>query len=218
MRSITIGWLMALALGVIFNTPLPAGSGEPTAASDSATAGRPNIVWIFVDDMSANFSCYGERLIETPHVDRLAREGTKFTRAFVTAPVCSPCRSALITGCYQTTIGAHHHRSGRGELKIHLPSGVEPVPALFKRAGYYTCIGGPLVRGKGLGKTDYNFEWDESIYDGNDWSGRKPGQPFFMQVQLNGGKHRGVIHRERPEGLDPTDRRARALFMEEGKA
>ncbi len=162
------------------------------AARADAADDRPNIVWIFVDDMSAHFSCYGETLIETPHVDGLAREGTRFTRAFVTAPVCSPCRSALITGCYQTTIGAHHHRSGRGALKIHLPDGVVPVPVLFQQAGYYTCNGGALggerVR---PGKTDYNFEWDRAMYDGADWSRRAPDQPFFMQVQLHGGKHRG---------------------------
>ncbi len=152
---------------------------------------RPNIIWIFVDDMSANFSCYGEKTIHTPHVDKLAAEGTRFSRAFVTAPVCSPCRSALITGCYQTTIGAHHHRSGRGELKITLPGEVVPVPVLFKKAGYYTCIGGHGATGARLGKTDYNFEWPREMYDSNDWAGRKPGQPFFMQVQLHGGKHRG---------------------------
>ena len=177
-------WLIFLSAGVV----------RPTATAcraDDAPA-RPNIVWIFVDDMSANFSCYGETLIQTPNVDRLAREGTRFSRAFVTAPVCSPCRSALITGCYQTTIGAHHHRSGRGVEKIHLPQGVEPVPALFQRAGYYTCIGGPLG-GKRVvpGKTDYNFEWDAAMYDGADWSGRRPDQPFFMQVELHGGKYRG---------------------------
>ena len=152
---------------------------------------RPNIVWIVVDDMSANFSCYGEKLIRTPHVDQLAKDGTRFSKAFVTAPVCSPCRSALITGCYQTTIGSHHHRSGRGELKITLPGDVAPVPMLFQKAGYYTCIGGFQATGDKLGKTDYNFEWDRKMYDGNDWVGRKPGQPFFMQVQLNGGKYRG---------------------------
>jgi arylsulfatase A-like enzyme len=152
---------------------------------------RPNILWIVVDDMSANFSCYGETLIETPNVDRLASEGARFSRAFITAPVCSPCRSALITGCYQTTIGAHHHRSGRGKLKIRLPDGVVPVPVLFQQAGYYACIGGHGAGGDALGKTDYNFEWDRSMYDGNDWSGRAAGQPFFMQVQLHGGKFRG---------------------------
>lgn len=171
-----------------------------SAILHSSFSAQPNILWFVVDDMSANFSCYGETLIQTPHVDRLAAEGTRFANAFVTAPVCSPCRSALITGMYQTSIGAHHHRSGRGVEKIHLPEGVTPVPALFQKAGYFTCIGSGLpggakkggkAKGGGLGKTDYNFEYDPKIYDSHDWGGRKPGQPFFMQVQLAGGKLRG---------------------------
>lgn len=170
-----------------------AAAQSPTTESDR----RPNIVWVIVDDMSANFSCYGEKTIATPNVDRLAAEGTLFRNAFVTAPVCSPCRSALITGCYQTTIGAHHHRSGRGALKIELRDGVTPAPLLFQAAGYYTCIGGFNSAGDRLGKTDYNFEWPRAMYDGNDWSGRKPNQPFFMQLQLHGGKHRGQRHDEK---------------------
>ncbi len=169
---------------------------------------RPNVLWFVVDDMSPNFSCYGEKLIQTPAVDRLAAEGAQFTRAYVTAPVCSTCRSALITGMYQTTVGAHHHRSGRGELKIHLPKEVTPLPVLFQKAGYYTCIGSGLSdldhrgmsfampKGKKkkqapsrLGKTDYNFEWDAGMYDSHDWADRGD-KPFFMQVQLHGGKLR----------------------------
>jgi arylsulfatase A-like enzyme len=177
--------------------------------SVAQSAEPPNVLWFVVDDMSAHFSCYGERMIQTPAVDRLATEGVRFTRAYVTAPVCSTCRSALITGMYQTTIGAHHHRSGRGELKIHLRSGVTPVPVLFQKAGYYTCIGSgltdldftgrPFGKGKGgtnsanprtrLGKTDYNFEWDNQMYDSHDWADRGE-KPFFMQVQLHGGKLR----------------------------
>jgi arylsulfatase A-like enzyme len=192
---------LALVCGALLN-------GLPPALA----APRPNILWFVVDDMSANFSCYGEKLIQTPHVDRLAREGTRFSHAYTTAPVCSPCRSAFITGMYQTTIGAHHHRSGRGTEKIHLPADVTPVPVLFQQAGYFTCIGSGLTGetragkkakaakqksaggeggGAGLGKTDYNFEWDAKMYDANDWAGRQPGQPFFMQVQLSGGKLRG---------------------------
>ncbi len=201
----------------------------------AAAADRPNVLWFIVDDMSANFGCYGEKTITTPNVDRLAREGTRFSRAYVTAPVCSPCRSALVTGMYQTTIGAHHHRSGRGELKIHLPGEVVPTPKLFQNAGYYTCIGSglpdldfrglPYGQPKGkkakasaagrLGKTDYNFEWDPAIYDSHDWAGRKPGQPFFMQVQLHGGKlregpeaarvqFRERVKRELGAGTDPS--------------
>ncbi|MEZ5387147.1 MAG: sulfatase [Prosthecobacter sp.] len=186
----------------------------------SASATQPNILWFVVDDMSPSFGCYGETLLQTPAVDRLAAEGTKFTRAYVTAPVCSTCRSALITGMYQTTIGAHHHRSGRGELKIQLPPEVTPVPVQFQKAGYYTCIGSglpgldhrgmPFGGGKGkkkagggsrLGKTDYNFEWDPKMYDSHDWEGHGD-KPFFMQVQLHGGKLR--------EG----DEKARATFKQ----
>lgn len=152
---------------------------------------RPNVVWIIPDDMSANFSCYGETAIETPNVDWLAARGVKFTNAFVTAPVCSTCRSAFITGMYQTSIGAHHHRSGRGELKIRLPEHIKLVPRMFQQAGYYTSISGWPIRNGRLGKTDYNFEWDRSVYDGSDWSERKPGQPFFAQIQTPGGKLRG---------------------------
>ena len=74
-------------------------------------AERPNILWIVVEDMSCHFSFQGETVIQTPHVDRLAAEGVVFDRAYVTCPVCSPSRSALITGMYQTTIGAHNHYS-----------------------------------------------------------------------------------------------------------
>ncbi len=185
--------------------------------ASQADCASPNILWFVVDDMSASFSCYGESTIQTPNVDKLAAEGTRFSHAYVTAPVCSPCRSALITGMYQTSIGAHQHRSGRGEIKIHLPEDVQPVPVLFQQAGYYSCIGSGLIdkdfrgnpygdsnaRGKAkgkkaaassstgsLGKTDYNFEWNASMYNGHDWSGRAADQPFFMQVQLPGGKLR----------------------------
>lgn len=164
-----------------------------TASAHAAEQRRPNIIWIVVEDMSAHFGCYGETSIRTPHVDALAARGTRFTRAYTTAPVCSTARSAMVTGMYQTTIGAHHHRSGRGVEKIYLPSHVRLVPQLFREAGYYVVNGG---KGGGrrnrIAKTDYNFEWDESAtYDGGDWSGRREGQPFFAQVQLSGGKLRG---------------------------
>jgi len=181
--SLTVGIILgALLSGLLLVCP-----------STGLSAAEPplHVVWIVVDDMSPHFGCYGEPLVDSPHIDRLAREGTRFTQAFTTAPVCSPCRSALITGCYQTTIGAHHHRSGRGAESITLPAGVTPLPALFQQADWFTALGGPLVAGTDrLGKSDYNFQWRPQIYHANDWSRRRPGQPFFMQVQLHGGKYR----------------------------
>jgi arylsulfatase A-like enzyme len=185
--------------------------------AQAGAADRPNILWIVIDDMSANFSCYGEETIKTPHVDQMAREGVRFTRAYATSPVCSTFRSAMITGMYQTSIGSHHHRSGRGKHRIQLPEGVRPVPVQFKQAGYWTCIGSGLpgfdkslkaTSREQLGKTDYNFDWDKKMYDSHDWAGRKQGQPFFMQVQLHGGKIRGAS----VDKYDALDQRMKKEF------
>ncbi|MFN3192110.1 MAG: sulfatase [Aureliella sp.] len=199
------------AVGVLWLT-LPVCVGQVLAQenAEQSTQARPNIVWIIPDDMSANFSCYGETAIETPNVDRLAKRGVRFTNAVVTAPVCSTCRSAFITGMYQTAIGAHHHRSGRGERKIHLPEQVQLVPKLFQDAGYFTTISSWPINPKRLGKTDYNFEWDESVYDGSDWSQRAEGQPFFAQIQTQGGKLRG----KDSSGWDKVSQNAARRFGE----
>ena len=165
----------------------------------SRAAERPNIVWILVDDMSANFSCYGETAIKTPQVDALAAAGTRFARAFVTAPICSISRSALITGRYQTSIGCQNHRSGSAEFPITLPADTPLVPQLCKAAGYHVSnipfdafVRVDKEQPVGIAKTDYNFVWDHAAtFDKTHWSGRRDGQPFFVQVQLGGGKHRG---------------------------
>jgi len=158
----------------------------------------PNVLWIVVEDQSKHYGFNGEPLVKTPVLDKLCRDGVRFANASVTAPVCSTARSALITGMFQTSIGAHHHRSGRGELKIQKPDHVKLIPELFKKAGYYTCLGtighvagtiNPKHKGR-LGKSDYNFEWDPSVFDAGEWSGREKGQPFFAKICLSGGKAR----------------------------
>ena len=167
--------------------------GSIATTLHGAPGERPNIVWIVIDDMSCHFGYQGEKLVKTPHVDRLAREGVVFSNAYVTAPVCSTFRSAVITGMYQTTIGAHHHRSSRGVSKIHLPAGVRTIPELFREAGYHTSNSD--ADGTRPGKEDYNFVYQQAdLYDGLDWSRRADGQPFFAQFQLAGGKLRNVAN------------------------
>lgn len=169
----------------------------PSLLSNNANAQKkPNVVWICVEDMSAHWSCYGETTITTPNADQLAADGTRFSHAFVTCPVCSPSRSAMITGMYQTTIGAHNHRSSRHDYKINLPEHIKLIPQYFKEAGYHVSNGAMLSTDANKptkkGKTDYNFEFDPNVYDGNDWKNRKHGQPFFAQFQLRGGKYRNA--------------------------
>src|SRR5438270_9346743 len=82
-----------------------------TPLSSRSASQNPNILWIIADDLGTELSCYGTPLVETPNLDHLAAEGARYTRCFTTAPVCSPSRSAIMTGMYQTTINAHDHRS-----------------------------------------------------------------------------------------------------------
>jgi arylsulfatase A-like enzyme len=175
------------------------GAGACATARAGAEAKRLNILWIVAEDASPHLGCYGETAIPTPHLDALAAEGIRFTNAVVTCPVCSPARSALITGMYQTTIGSHNHRSQNPAPKsggnrayyasYHLPDAIPPITEYFREAGYYVCNGEGPESAK-PGKTDYNFMTGKPVYDGSDWRDAPEGRPFFAQVQLKGGKSR----------------------------
>ncbi|SVB81341.1 uncharacterized protein METZ01_LOCUS234195, partial [marine metagenome] len=113
----------------------------PVLAADRAPV---NVVWIVIEDASPHIGCYGETLIKTPHIDRMAREGIRCSSAFVTAPVCSSSRSAMVSGMYQTTLGVHNHRSqtssgkGGGNADYYdsykVPKSVKLIPELFRDA------------------------------------------------------------------------------------
>ena len=150
-----------------------------------------NIVWIVIEDASPHIGCYGETLIKTPNIDNMAREGIRCSKAFVTSPVCSSSRSAMISGMYQTTLGVHNHRSqtssgkGGGNAAYYesyrVPKLVKLVPELFRDAGYFVT---------NKSKTDYNFIPMSKLYHGNDWKKAPANQPIFAQFQLSGGKNR----------------------------
>ena len=140
---------------------------------------RPNFLWIYGEDLSPDLGCYGTPAVATPNIDHLAEEGTRFTNAFVTCPVCSPSRSALITGTYQTHFDAHNHRSNREKP---LRDDMKLITDSFREAGYFTCNspGPPYNR---RGKTDFNFQRNQP-FDGIDWREREEGQPFYAQINI----------------------------------
>jgi len=73
-------------------------------------AAKPNFVIIFTDDQGyGDLSCFGSKTIKTPNIDRIAKEGRKFTSFMVASPVCTPSRAALLTGCYPKRVGMHQH-------------------------------------------------------------------------------------------------------------
>ena len=141
--------------------------------ADEFSADLPNILWLTAEDMSADLGAYGDAYAETPHLDRLARQGVTYTNAFATAPVCSPARFTLLTGIYATTAGTQGLRS-----QAPIPDDVTGFPAYLRALGYYATNNV---------KTDYNTSaeprlvaesWDERS-DQAHWRGREDGQPFF---------------------------------------
>ncbi|MEM9329236.1 MAG: sulfatase [Bacteroidota bacterium] len=139
---------------------------------------RPNILWIISDDLSPDLGCYGSTDVNTPNIDKLAGQGTRYAKAFANAPVCSSSRSSLITGLYPTAINSLEHRTID---KRPLPKGIRTIVSLMQAAGYFCTNGNGLDLSRS-GKEDYNFS-TEVRYDGTDW--REAGdQPFFAQVQI----------------------------------
>ena len=164
------------------------------ALLSNAADARPNVLWIISDDLGVELGCYGENLVATPNLDRLAAEGARYTHAFATAPVCSAARTALITGMYQTTVGGHHHRT---HLMPTLGPDTSPVTELFRKAGYWVCNLGSPDGSKSRAKEDYNFEHGD-LFDGSDWKSRAEGQPFFAQLQIK-EPHRPFVHDKNPD-------------------
>ncbi len=149
-------------------------------------AERPNILWLVAEDFGPELHCYGTKEVKSPNLDRLADEGVRYTHVYTTAPVCSPSRSAFMTGMYQTTIGAHNHRSHRDD-GYHPPAGVKVISDRMRDAGYFTAnvMVFPKSFGfSGTGKTDWNFTHDGEAFDSDQWSDLKSHQPFFAQVNF----------------------------------
>lgn len=195
-RFIFFGLLLTLFGGAITQAR-PAAARASAASETAADTTRPNILWIVADDLGTDLACYGTSLVKTPHLDRLASEGVRYTGMFSVASVCSPSRSSLITGMYPVSINSHQHRASR---KDSLAAGIRPIPEYFREQGYFVS-NGSSGNPKSFGKTDYNFVHDQQeLYDGADWSQRAPGQPFFAQIQIK-YPHRPFT----PDTINPID-------------
>lgn len=173
------------------------GIGLAATAAGSALAApakkdRPNILWISIEDTGPHLGCYGEKHAITPNLDRFASESVRYTRAFTAAGVCAPCRSSIITGVYQSTLGTRDMR-----CSATLPPEIRCFSEYLRDAGYY-CTNNS--------KQDYQFKapaesWDASSSKGH-WKNRADGQPFFAIFNIT-TTHEG--------GINNSDARTKAL-------
>lgn len=167
----------------------------PSLLGQSNDSPQLNILWIIGEDLGQDLACYGHPGVKTPNLDQLATEGVRYTHAFTTAPVCSPSRSAFMTGMYQTSIGAHNHRSHRDD-NYPLPEGVKVITDWLREAGYFTANIRHLTDDKkepffkGTGKTDWNFHYEGEPYDTDVWAELKGHEPFYAQINFS-ETHRG---------------------------
>ncbi len=159
-----------------------------------------NIIWISCEDIGPILSTYGNEVINTPNIDRIAAEGVKYTNAFSTVGVCAPSRFSIITGMYPARLGAHNMRTGNHnnykspedifhkldkgildksgknvpEYEVVTPSYVKLFPEYLRAENYY-CVND--------NKCDYQFNtpfttWDD-VFGGGSYKNAPKGAPFF---------------------------------------
>ena len=134
-------------LGAISAAAVLAGiSGRVGATADgSAAAARPDVVFIMADDLGyADLSCTGSRHIHTPNIDRIGAEGVQLSQGYSSTPVCSPTRTALLTGCYAQRfgVGLEEPLANNAPPGIGVPFERPTLASVFRDLGYRTSLVG----------------------------------------------------------------------------
>ena len=128
---------------------------------------KPNVIFVLADDLGwAELGCYGNSFNETPHLDKLAKQGIRFTHAYAAAPVCSPYRAALLTGQHPARVGILDYL--RPNSSNALPVSHVTLPKILRRNGYATGMVGKwhLTGYKyqdaqfEVRPTDHGFDWN----------------------------------------------------------
>jgi arylsulfatase A-like enzyme len=177
--------LLVAALILAMGTAAAAHSSDNARPSQRRGDERPNIVFFLVDDLGwRDVGCYGSSFYETPHVDRLASEGVRFTQAYSACHVCSPTRASILTGKYPARLHLTDWLPGRrefpfqklknAEIHQHLPYAETTLAEALKARGYRTAIfgkwhlgedpSGPLNHGFDVQVPKWNKGWPRSGY------------------------------------------------------
>lgn len=180
-----------------------AAAGWPAMLSTAADA-KPNIVVIMADDLGwKDLHCYGNAQIDTPHLDRLAEEGMRFTDAYAAAPVCSPTRGAMITGLAPARLRLTNHAPGHPEgfsLKgsnlqeaksvRHLELSYITIAERLKEAGYATAHVGKwhlsyVARNDQLGVAEADLRPEKQGFERNVGGWRRGGPASYFSPYKN---------------------------------
>ncbi len=149
--------ILVLAAGLVAD----AARGEKAA---KAAPRGPNVLFLICDDLNCDLACYGHPLVQSPNIDRLARRGVRFERAYCQYPLCGPSRASFMTGLYpdQTLV-----RRNAIYLREHVPN-VETMAQMFRGAGYFATRIGKIYHYNvpkhiGTGGHDDPYSWNYTI-------------------------------------------------------
>ena len=133
-------WMRLLIETLLFSPPF---LNHPALSAPTCLPEKPNIIFILSDDIAqGDLGCYGQKLIRTPNLDRMAAEGTRYLQAYCGTTVCAPSRTSLITGLHMGHCPVRANREIQPEGQMPLPAGTLTVAQLLQERGYATaCIG-----------------------------------------------------------------------------
>lgn len=166
---------------------------QAAKAKSGHKSGQPNIVFIMADDMGhADLGCYGSHHIKTPHIDGLAARGVKFTNAYSSSSVCSPTRTALLTGCYpgRFRIGLEEPIAFNGH-ELALPAGTPTLPGILRKLGYHTALVGKWHIGEPPASSP--LEWGYGYFFGI----HSGGTDYFAHEAMLDGHRLGELYENR---------------------
>ncbi len=188
----------------LMKASLVAAAFGPTAVAmdrkvTTGTQKYPNIVLIYADDIGyGDVSCYGATGVKTPNVDRLAKEGIKFTRAYATSATCTPSRYSLLTGQYAWRKKDTGIASATDPLVIDTEK--MTLPSMLQGAGYSTAVVGKWHLG--LGNKKNELDWNGDIKPGP----LEMGFDYSFLIPVTGDRVPCVyVENHRVVGLDPND-------------
>lgn len=164
-------------------------------------AEKPNIIYILVDDLGyGDLGCYGQKMLTTPNLDKMAAEGMKFTRHYAGCTVCAPSRCVLMTGLHTG------HCRVRGNDPWIIPDSDVTVPSLLKSAGYHTACIGKFGLGKPLPLNDPERKGFDEFFG---YVGTSHAHNFYTQTLIRNGKlvklPNGLIEGSQKNAADYAD-------------